>query len=190
MNSQVTNLVLMLVMMQISRRMDMEDPTVIFYVRILYVTCVVITWSIYQITRQKILKKNDLTTLKFVTPPNPLAGQTEEKLEVSTVKDYDLKQIDSSIKSVYTGLAMMAFMHLYMKYTNPLFMQSISPIKSALEHNEVQIHLFGKPASGDLKRPFKTTSLFGGFSSGNEPKIDKQSIENAEKAGKGGIKSE
>ena len=46
---------------------------------------------------------------------------------------------------------MMSFMHLYMKYTNPLFMQSISSLKSALESNIVKIHLFGVPASGDLK---------------------------------------
>ncbi|KAG0674846.1 phosphate transporter (Pho88), partial [Kluyveromyces marxianus] len=134
--------------------------------------------------------KNDLTTLKYVTPPNPLGGQTEEKLEVTTVRDYDLQQIDSSIKSIYTGLAMMGFMHLYMKYTNPLFMQIVSPVKSALEHNEVQIHVFNKPATGDLKRPFKAPSMFGAATGGSDPKTDKKSIETAEKAGKGGVKAE
>ena len=82
--------------------------------------------------------------MKYVEPGNAMSGEGE-KLQVTTVRDYDLKEIDSAIKSIYTGMAMMGFMHLYLKYTNPLFMQSISPVKSALEHNEVKIHLFGKP---------------------------------------------
>ncbi|SCU92364.1 LAMI_0E09978g1_1 [Lachancea mirantina] len=190
MNPQVSNLVIMLAMMQVSRRLDMEDPTVILYVRIAYVTSVTLAFLVYQYARSKIVSKNDLTTLKYVSPPNAMAGQQEGKLEVTTVKDYDLKEIDSAIKSIYTGLAMMGFMHLYMKYTNPLLMQSISPIKSALEHNEVKIHLFGKPASGDLKRPFKAPSMFGGFGASPEAKVDKKSIEEAEKAGTGGVKSD
>lgn len=190
MNSQVSNLVMTLVMMQISRKLDMEDPQIKMYIRIAYAASVLVTWVIYQITRSKIVKKNDLTTLKYVAPANLLGGQAEEKLEVTTVRDYDLNQIDSAIKSVYTGLAMMGFMHLYMKYTQPLFMQTLSPIKSAIEHNEVQIHLFNKPASGDLKRPFKAAASFFGGAGANEAKTDKKSIEEAERAGTGGVKVE
>ncbi|SCW01271.1 LAFE_0D08900g1_1 [Lachancea fermentati] len=190
MNPQVSNLVIMLVMMQVSRRLDMESPDVIFYVRVAYCSSVFAAWAIYQYTRGLIVKKNDLTTLKFVAPPNAMAGESEGKLQVTTVRDYDLKELDAAVKSIYTGLAMMGFMHLYMKYTNPLLMQSISPIKSALEHNEIKIHLFGKPATGDLKRPFKAPSLFGGFGAQPEAKTDKKSIEEAEKAGTGGVKAE
>lgn len=62
-------------------------------------------------------------------------------------------------------------------------------MKSALEHNEVKIHLFGKPATGDLKRPFKAPSLFGGMGQ-TGPKTDKKSIEEAERAGNAGVKAE
>lgn len=186
---QITNLVIMLVMMQVSRRIDMEDPKNLLYIRIAYSTSVALSWIIYQLARRAIVAKNDLTTLKYVTPASPMGGQGET-LEVTTVKDYDLKEIDSAIKSVYTSLAMMGFMHFYLHYTNPLFMQSISPIKSALEANEVKIHLFGKPATGDLKRPFKAASMFGGFGGGSEAKTDKKSIEEAERAGTGGVKTE
>ncbi|SCU82118.1 LADA_0C03114g1_1 [Lachancea dasiensis] len=190
MNPQISNLAIMLVMMQVSRRLDMEDPTIVLYVRIAYATSVALAWTVYQLARNKIVKKNDLTTMKYVAPANAMAGETEGKLQVTTVRDYDLQEVDSAIKSIYTGLAMMGFMHLYMKYTNPLLMQSISPIKSALEHNEVKIHLFGKPAAGDLKRPFKAPSLFGGLGGAPEAKTDKKSIEEAEKAGHGGVKAE
>lgn len=189
MNPQISNLAIMLVMMQLARRIDMEDDKNIMYIRIAYGASVAVAWLIYQLIRQKIVAKNDLTTLKYVTPAAPMSGEGE-KLEVTTVRDYDLKEVDSAIKSIYTGLAMMGFMHLYMKYTNPLFMQCISPVKTALESNEVKIHLFGKPASGDLKRPFKAASMFGGFGGGNAAKTDKKSIGEAERAGTGGVKAE
>ena len=153
MNPAITNLGVMLVMMQVSRRLDLEDPTILFYVRVAYLSCQAIALAVYAITRAKINAKNDLTTLKYVEPANAMAGETEPKAVVTTVKEYDLKQINSQIKSVFTSLAMMGFMHVYMKYTNPLVMQSVSSVKSALEANIVKIHLFGTPASGDLKRP-------------------------------------
>ncbi|CCH62447.1 hypothetical protein TBLA_0H01600 [Henningerozyma blattae CBS 6284] len=194
MNPQITNLVIMLAMMQISRRLDMESPTTVLYIRIAYVVSVIITWSIYQLARNKIIAKKDKTTLKYAVPGNQLTGEPE-RLEVTTVFDYDLKEVDSAIKSIYSSVAMMGFMHLYMKYTNPLFMQLISPIKGALESNEVKIHLFNKPAVGDLKRPFKAASMFGSFGQSGNPgadasKSDKKSVEQLEVAGTGGIKSD
>lgn len=179
MNAQVSNIVVMLVMMQLARKIDMEDETNILYIRIAYVTSAVLAFAVYQVARRKIVAKNDLTTLKYVTPGNSLTGEAD-KLNVTTVRDYDLQELDGALKSIYSGAAMMGFMHLYMKYTNPLFMQAISPIKGALESNVVKIHLFGKPPTGDLQRPFKTASLFGGSSA---PKTDAKSIEEAERAG-------
>ncbi|CCD22941.1 Snd3p NDAI_0A07870 [Naumovozyma dairenensis CBS 421] len=160
MNSQVSNIVIMLVMMQASRRIDMENETNIFYIRAAYGTSFIIGFLIYQFARRKIISRNDITELKY---KHKEQGTNKEVEIVTTVKEYDLQEIDAAIKSTFTNLAMMGFMHLYMKYTNPLFMQSISPIKSALEHNEVQIHLFSKAATGDLKRPFKTPSLMDSF---------------------------
>lgn len=135
-------------------------------------------------------KDLDLTTLKYVEPANAMQGTTESKLVTTTVKEYDLQQVQTAIKGVFSGIAMMAFMHLYMKYTNPLLIQSILPVKSAIEQKIVQIHVFGKPASGDLKRPFKAASMFGGMGGGNDAQTDKKAISEAETAGSGGIKEE
>jgi hypothetical protein len=57
---------------------------------------------------------------------------------------------------------MMCFMHVYLGYTQPLFVQALMGIKNLYDAKPVSIHLFGKPAEGDLKRPFKVVSLFGG----------------------------
>ena len=192
MNPAVTNIVLMLVMMQVSRRLDLENPDILFYVRVFYLSCQAIGLAVYLLTRYKINKKNDLTTMKYVEPANPMGGNPEPRAVVTTVKEYDLQQVDQLTKSVFTSLAMMGFMHLYMKYTNPLVMQSVSSVKSALEANIVKIHVFGVPASGDLKRPFKAApnfllALTGGA---GEVKTDKHTVDSVEAAGAGGIKEE
>ncbi|AOA64894.1 Putative phosphate transport protein [Komagataella phaffii CBS 7435] len=189
MNPAVSNIVLSLVMMQVSRQLDFENESVVFYVRAAYVTTTLIVLGTYLFVRLKIQSKNDLTTLKYVEPANPLSGQSEEQLQITTVKDYDLKQANSAIRSVFTGVAMMGFMHLYMKFTNPLVMQSVSPLKSLFENKIIQIHLLNKPAVGDLKRPFKAApGLFG--QGATDIKTDKQSIDKAEVSGRGGLKEE
>lgn len=87
---------------------------------------------------------------------------------------------------------MMAVMHLYMKYTNPLLIQSIIPLKGVFEGNLVKIHLFGEPAVGDLKRPFKSAPGLMSALQGQTGAVasDKKSIEAAERAGRGGAKDE
>lgn len=60
---------------------------------------------------------------------------------------------------------MMAFLHLYLKYTQPLFVQAIMGIKGLYEAKTVKIHILGQAAEGDLKRPFKgPAGMFGGAS--------------------------
>lgn len=126
-----------------------------------------------------------MTTLKYVEPA-PMGSGEPPRPVTTTVMEYDRQQVRQLFKGQLMGLAMMAVMHLYFKYSNPLLIQSILPLKSALESNLTKIHLFGKPASGDLQRPFKTT----GFASQGEVKSDKASIENAEKKWRGGVKEE
>ena len=76
----------------------------------------------------------------------------EPKFVATTVKNYDLAQLRSLYKGQLMGVGMMAFMHLYLKYTNPLLIQSVIPLKSAFEGNLIKIHLLGQPATGDLQR--------------------------------------
>jgi hypothetical protein len=58
---------------------------------------------------------------------------------------------------------MMSFLHIYMKYTQPLFVQALMGLKNLYEANPVAIHLLGRKAEGDLKRPFKSApGMFGG----------------------------
>lgn len=134
-------------------------------------------------------QKTDLTTLKYVEPP-PMGSSEEPKLVTTTVHSYDMSQLRSMYKSQLMGVGMMAGMHLYMGYTQPLLVQSIIPLKGAFEGNLSKVHLLGYPAIGDLKRPWKAAGGLMGMGGAGEIKSDKKSVEQAEKAGSGGVKEE
>ncbi|KAI0131092.1 inorganic phosphate transport PHO88 [Daldinia grandis] len=186
---QVTNIIIILGMMQVSKRIPFDDPDVLNIVRALYIGSNVVIAGIYIYIQFQINKKKDLTTLKYVEPA-PMGSSEEGKLVTTTVQAYDSQQLKNSFRSQIMGIAMMGFMHLYMKYTNPLLIQSIIPLKGALESNLVKIHLLGQPASGDLKRPFKQPAgLMSGLQSG-PAQSDKKAVEAAERAGRGGVKDE
>ena len=130
-----------------------------------------------------------MTTLKYVEPA-PVGSSEEGKLVTTTIQAYDSAQLKTAFRGQLMGMAMMGFMHLYLKYTNPLLIQSIIPLKGAFENNLVKIHVYGQPASGDLKRPFKAGGGFMSAMQGGENQSDKKAVEAAERAGRGGAKEE
>ncbi|KAJ5104324.1 phosphate transporter [Penicillium alfredii] len=183
---QVTNLAIILVMMQLAKKIPFDDPNVLLMVRGMYILSNVIILAVYLYTQSKINQKKDMTTLKYVEPA-PMGSGEEPRPVTTTNMDYDKSQLRQLIRSQLMGVGMMGVMHVYFKYTNPLLIQSIIPLKGAFESNLVKIHLFGKPATGDLQRPFKAQ---GGLMSQGQPKSDKASIESAEKNWRGGVKEE
>jgi len=186
---QITNLVIILGMMQVSKKVPFDDANVLLGVRAFYIISNLIIAAIYLFLQQKINSKKDLTTLKYVEP-TPMGSAEEPKLITTTVHAYDSTQLRGLWKAQLMGVGMMGVMHLYFKYTNPLLIQSIIPLKGAFEGNLVKVHLFGQPAIGDLKRPWKAAGGFMGMGGGGDPKADKKSIELAERAGSGGVKEE
>ncbi|KAF2142743.1 uncharacterized protein K452DRAFT_248218 [Aplosporella prunicola CBS 121167] len=188
-NPQITNLAIILVMMQVSKKIPFDDPAVLNGVRALYLVSNLIITCIYLYVQSQINKKKDMTVLKYVEPAQPGSGE-EPKAVTTTVHAYDLQQLKSLWKAQVMGVGMMGVMHLYFHYTNPLLIQSIIPLKGAFEGNLVKVHLLGHPASGDLKRPWKAAAGLMGAMQGGEIKTDKKSIEQAERAGRGGAKEE
>ncbi|KAF9790292.1 inorganic phosphate transporter [Thelephora terrestris] len=177
MNAATSNLAISLLVMQIARKIPFDDPEVLLYARIGYVSAQVIVLVAYFVCSSKIKQKNDLTVLKYVEPKSPLS-QESGNLVITTVKDYDLGEVSKGVKGVYTGLAMMTFLHLYLNYTQPLFIQAIMALKNLYDSKPVKIHIFGEPAEGELKRPFKAGGLFGAAGS---PETDKAAVDEAEK---------
>jgi len=187
-NPQITNLAIILGMMQVSKRIPFEDPQVLLGVRILYAVSNLIIFGLYYYISLKIKAKRDLTTLKYVEPA-PMGSGDEPKLVTTTVQEYDQGQVAAAYKAQLMGVGMMAFMHIYLKYTNPLLIQSLIPVKGAFESNLFKVYILGRPAVGELKRPWKASGGMMGMGAG-DTKSDKASIEAAERAGRGGVKDE
>jgi len=178
MNAGVQNLVISLGLMQVARKISFEDPQVVLYVRIAYVAVQVVALGICYYISAVVRKQNDLTMLKYVEPPNPLSSETGELVNV-TVRDYDLKETSKFLRTVYLGIAMMGFLHLYLGYTQPLFIQTFMGLKNLFDSKQVAIFVFGQPAVGDLQRPFKPAPGLFGATPG--PQTDSAAIAEAEK---------
>ncbi|KAG8895901.1 hypothetical protein FRB99_000287 [Tulasnella sp. 403] len=186
MSAQITNLAVSLFAMQLARKIPFEDPEVLFYVRVAYVAVQLVVLGTYYVVSSKIKAKNDLTVLKYVEPKNPMSPDAGGLVN-TTVRDYDLAETSKAVKGVYTGIAMMCFLHGYLKYTQPLFIQALMGLKGLYDSNEVNIHILGKKAEGDLKRPFKSPpGLFGQTG----PVTDAAAIKEAEAAEKVAKKDE
>jgi len=184
MNPAVQNLVISLGAMQIARRIPFDDPQVLLYVRVGYVVSQVVCIAVYLYISAKIKKKDDKTVLKYVEPKNPMSPDSGG-LVVTTFRDYDLEETSKLLRAVYMGVAMMGFLHFYMQFTQPLFIQGLMAVKGLYEAKPVKLYILNQPAEGELKRPFKQPpGLFGN----SNPATDKASIDAAE--GKPGPKEE
>ncbi|KAM0747727.1 inorganic phosphate transporter [Meredithblackwellia eburnea MCA 4105] len=171
MNPAITNLALSLGLMQLAKKFDFEDENTLLYVRVAYVLSQLICVGAYYYASIVIKRKNDMKVLKYVEPKAPMQ-QEPGAMITTTNRDYDLGETSKGVRGVLIGIAIMGFMHLYMKYTQPLFMQSILPLKSLYEAKVLQIHVLGKPASGDLKRPFEQPpSPFAGAAKKDEAPV-------------------
>jgi len=176
MNPAIQNLVISLGAMQVARKIPFDDPVVLNYVRAGYIIAQGISIAVFFYISAKIKQKDDKTVLKYVEPKaltNPEGGN----LVTTTYRDYDLLETSKLLRSVYMGVLMIGFLHIYMKFTQPLFVQAIMGIKNLIESKPFQLYIRNKPAEGDLKRPFKAPAGF--FGTGG-PATDKASIQEAE----------
>jgi len=177
MNAQFANLAISLGAMQLARKIPMDsDPQILLYVRIGYAVSQLICLAVYYYTSMKIKQKNDQTVLKYVEPKGPMSTEPGS-LVATTFRDYDLAETSKLVRGVYMGVAMMAFLHGYMRFNPPLFIQGLMALKGLYDAKPVAIYLLGKPATGDLKRPFKAGGMFG---AAGDPATDAAAVKEAE----------
>ncbi|KAK3845848.1 MAG: putative phosphate transporter [Linnemannia gamsii] len=194
MNAQIMNMAIVMGSMQITNRLDLEDTKTKQIILAAYVTAQAVVIGVSFLIQRRITAKKDTTVLKYLDQPKPMSGE-QPKLVTTTNMDYDLEQNAQAQKQALIGLALMVFLHFQFGVIRPLIVQSILPVKNALQSKFAQVHLFGKAAEGDLKRPWKADNPFAALTGGaEEPQseaAEKAAIKKAEKAeSKAGSKSE
>jgi hypothetical protein len=98
----------------VGRKLPLDTPEATTYLRIAYVASQLIQFGVMYYVSMRIKAKNDLAMLKYVEPKAP--GSSDPPAVVNTtVKDYDLAQVSTQMRSMLMGLAMIGFMHLYLK---------------------------------------------------------------------------
>ncbi|KAG0219336.1 hypothetical protein BGX31_011345 [Mortierella sp. GBA43] len=171
--------------MQITNRLDLEDTKTKQLIVGLYVAAQAIVLSISYIVQRRIQAKKDTAELKYMEQPKPFSGE-EPKLVRTTNMAHDMEQNSQAQKQALIGLTLMIFLHFKFGVIRPLVVQSILPLKNALQSKAAQVYLFGKPAEGDLKRPWKAENPFealaGGSDKSQSEAAEKAAIKKAEKA--------
>ncbi|KAI7904709.1 inorganic phosphate transporter Pho88 [Cokeromyces recurvatus] len=167
---------------QLGKYLNLEEHLLFF--RLFYLSAQVSIIGLNYYLIYKIKQKNDQTILKYVEPASQNWDGTEisDQLINITVKDYDVNEVNKSIKQSAIGILMIAFLHFKMGYIQPLLVQSILGFKTFLLTKEARIHIWGSPASGDLRRPFRIDAPFGMVNEKKQPRTDKGAIKKAEKA--------
>ncbi|KAF9431842.1 hypothetical protein BGZ76_011632 [Entomortierella beljakovae] len=145
--------------MQVTNRLDIEDTRTKQIILGTFITSQLLVLGVHHIIQRRINSKNDTTPLSYTDQPKPFSNE-EPKVVSTTIKAYDLEQNSQAQKQIFFSLALMIFLHFQFGVIRPLIVQSILPLKNVFDSKWAQIHLFDKPAEGDLKRPWKAESPF------------------------------
>ncbi|ORZ22313.1 inorganic phosphate transporter [Absidia repens] len=171
-----------------TKNLPLDDPSVVNTIRNIYLAAQAIVLGLNYWLIAVVRKKNDQTVLRYVEAgPQGWDGSTQpDRIVNTTVLEYDVAEIKKGIKQSFTGIAMIAFLHLQFHYVQPLIMQSILGFKTFLVSKEARIHLWnGRTTSGELKRPFRMESSFGmPVPENRQPRTDRASLKKVERANK------
>ncbi|KAF9352451.1 hypothetical protein BGX26_009737 [Mortierella sp. AD094] len=152
-------MVVVLGSMQITNRLDVEDTRTKQLILAAYIASQAVVLGISFIIHRRIQAKKDSTVFKYIEQPKPFSGEQPKEV-TTTVMEYDLEQNSQVLKQNLVTLALMVFMHFKFGVIRPLIIHSILPIKNVFESKWAQVHLLGKPAVGDLARPWKADNPF------------------------------
>jgi len=167
--------------MQLINRINVEDEQNVFYIRIVYVLAQGVILAFFAFLIRRIRLKNDQTELKYTETASPFSEEPSKRID-TTVCEYDISQAIQIIKQTFIGIMIVGFVHYKWGYVQPLILQSIFPFKTVFSQKVVQVYLFGKAATGDLKRPWKADFPFSNmFEQPNQTNMDSRQAERAEK---------
>lgn len=132
-----------------------------------------------------------------LTNNNFFCSQTTGTTKVMTVKEYDQSKLKEMLNMVLIGSVIISGIVYKFGSSKPLLLQMVFAPKTFFESPLVQIYLFGKAATGKLKRPFAAANPLTGMTP-EEPVAteeikddgDKEKKDDKKKSKKGSKKQE
>ena len=111
-------------------------------------------FGLYYYILSLVRKKNETKVIRVTEPTKPFSTETPQMKEM-TIRAYDESKLTEAMNQLIFSFLFMMFLHWKFEFVHPLLLQSIIPLKTAFFAPMVQLHIMGKPATGDLERPFK-----------------------------------
>ncbi|KAG0018486.1 hypothetical protein BGZ81_010204 [Podila clonocystis] len=129
----------MLGSMQLTKRLDLQNTRTQKRVLLGFLTAQAIVLAIHHLIRRRILRRKDMTLIKYldqpppsILPPPSSDSQTTTRLVKTTHMDYDLEQVGQAQRQTLTNLALMTFLYYQFGVVRPLIVQSLLPVRNAL----------------------------------------------------------
>ncbi|KAJ1663615.1 phosphate transporter (Pho88) [Coemansia sp. RSA 1646] len=162
--------------MHVVKRAGLEDPEYMPLIRSVYgiATALMIGLTFYM--KSMVTKKNDTTALEY---DDPAPGNQGERIVTTNVK-HDISEIAKLQKSTLMTVGIVVFMHFKFGYIQPLILQTLLPMLNMYKSPLFQIHILGKPATDDLKRPWIPANPFAGFGSGSSANANSEGNDDAQ----------
>jgi archaellum component FlaD/FlaE len=158
--------------MLLSKKIDMFNPTVVRFIRFLFILYIIAQQAFLVYVRIQAKLKNDRTEIETT---NPLSGLVSSQLgkkqggdmvkemasqflsSKTTVLEYDLKQAKSMNSGLLVNMAFMWVLHFKMQQTQPLLAQTVTGVLNLVYSPLFQVYILGK----NLERPFKNPASKG-----------------------------
>ncbi|KAJ1673474.1 hypothetical protein EV182_005158 [Spiromyces aspiralis] len=138
------------------KKFKLDEPEYVQYIQAMYALSVCLLMATIFYLKTLVESKNDQSRLEYTEPQ--LGGQQTHV--ATTVKEYDLKDIKRVRNSTLTTAAVVLFMFWKFGFVQPMIFQTILPIFNMIKSPLFQIYLLGKPATGDLARPWRPENPF------------------------------
>ncbi|KAI0223659.1 phosphate transporter (Pho88), partial [Massospora cicadina] len=150
---------LVLGLSQVARFMDAENPITLWSIRGGYAVTTAVFYLILLYCYREILQQGDSKELTYVEKPSMLAEDGSGPVTIITTHvEYDLDELKKVARNSVISVAVAIFLHLKFGYLQPIFIQSVLPLKNLMSNPIVRIHLLKHPADGVLRRPFKVSA--------------------------------
>lgn len=153
---QVINFALSILTMQISKKPCLQEPNILWTLRIVYITANALLLLMYLFIKQRIASVNDQRKMR-VKKDNGLFqdNDVEEELEIS-YSEYDTKELTKLFRSSLMQVVIVAVLHFKWNVIQPLIVQSTGPLRNLFLNPLCLAYIWNKP----IQRPFELNTLF------------------------------
>ncbi|KAI9298697.1 hypothetical protein K502DRAFT_362128 [Neoconidiobolus thromboides FSU 785] len=153
----ILNFILVIVLTQVLRFFDAENPSVLNGIRLMYVTANGIVYGILYYCYLQIQKRGNQKELSYNENP-PAYSDAAPVTIITTYEEYDKAELIKFVRTSLISMAISVLIHYRMGYVQPIFIQSILPLKNIFNNPLVKIYLLNHPEVNELKRPFNVQS--------------------------------